>query len=312
MPKVTIAIPTYNRREYLAECIKSILNQTFQDFEIIVFDNHSDYDIEEFVSKLGDKRIKLTINEKNLNHVGNFSKIFNYKFNSKYLVIFHDDDTMHPLLLEKEMRVLEANPDVVFVATGMRFVKNHRKMNDFIKTSEESPLRIFKETFSFIRLILSNFNLCYDSAMYRTNILKGVISDNDKFSKWADRPYLINLSKKGKVAVLKDKLVNYRIHKNQDSQAEPVGRAQYLFNLFLSYKENLPQPLSKKDKRLFYSFTTNNLILSGFSFSKDCKGYKKFLKQAKDKDIFKLRYLNFRGIYYFFKGIKKIVFPKNE
>ena len=72
------------------------------------------------------------------------------------------------------------------------------------------------------------------------------------------------------------------------------------------------QPLSKKDKKLFYSFSTNHLILSGLYFSKNWKEYKEFLKKAKTKDIFKLQYLNLRGIYYFLKVLKKLFLHKNE
>lgn len=314
MSRVSIAIPTYNRREYLKECLKSILNQSFQDFEIIIFDNHSDYDIEELVSQFDDKRIKLIINEKNLGNRGNFRKIVNYKFNSKYVMIFHDDDTMHPLLLEKEVKVLEANPDVVFVATELKFIKDPKKMNDFVKLSKRNKSHIFKDTSSFLKLIFSDFDLCSYSTMYRLNTFEDYPSFDERFFKrffkWSDRPYLIELSKKGKVAVLKEKLVNYRLHKEQDSRSESLDKNDYAFNLLLFYKENLPQPLSKKDKKLFHSFATNNLILAGFSFSKNWQEYKKFLEQAKNKNLFRLKYLNFRGVYYFLRGIKNLYFRK--
>jgi len=311
MPKVTIAIPTYNRKEYLKECIKSVLNQTFQDFEIIIFDNHSNYNIKKLVSQFNDKRIKLIINEENLGNRRNFRKIFNYKFNSRYIIIFHDDDTMHPHLLGKEIELLEENPDMVFVGTNMNFIKNHEKMSKFsVKT--KNNIMVFNNSISFTKLLLTNFNLCFDSVMYRMNILEDVTPYDNKFFKWGDRPYLADLSKKGKVAILKDRLVNYRIHRKQDSQAESANQVDYSFNLSLFYKEKLQQPLSKKDRKLFYSFTTNNLILSGFSFSKNWREYMGFLRQAKNKDIFKLQYLNFRGVYYFFKGVKKMYFQKNK
>ena len=151
--------------------------------------------------------------------------------------------------------------------------------------------------------------------MYRANFLNIIAEKTNsfyynRFFKWSDRPYLIELNKKGEAGIIKEKLVNYRIHQSQDSQAEAQDKADYLFNLFLFYKENLLQPLSKEDKKLFYSFSTNNLILSAFSFSKNWQEYKKFLKEAKEKDVFDLRYLNPRGVYYFLKGIKRLYFRK--
>jgi len=327
MPKITIAILTYNRKEYLEKCIKSILNQTFQDFLIYIFDNASNYDIERSLKKFNDKRIILIKSEKNLGEQRNYERIFNYKFSSEYLIVFHDDDVMHPLLIEKEIHLLDKHPNMVFVGTGLKFVKDHKKIFSFerikpikyplsIGIKNEENIYICQKPDNLIRLLLNDFDLCYDSVMYRTSFISIIVEKTkmfyyNKFFKWSDRPYLIELTKKGSAGIIKEKLVNYRIHPKQDSQAEAVDRASYLFNLFLFYKENLPQPLSKKDKKLFYSFATNNLILSGFSFSKDWQEYKKFLKQAKNKDIFKLRYLNLRGIYYFFKGAKKLYLQKN-
>lgn len=313
MTKITIAIPTYNRREYLGECIRSILNQTFEDFQILVFDNCSDYDIEKLLKSFGDDRIKLIKNEKNLGNMRNFIKIFNYPFKTDYLIVFHDDDTMHPSLLEKEVKILNRNSDVVFVGTGMNFIKSPENMNEFSKVNSNNVQScICKDASSLIRMLLLNFDLCFDSVMYRTNILEDITPCNNKFFKWADRPYLVELSKKGKTDILKNKLVNYRIHKNQGSQEEAADKSNCLFELFLFYKENLPQPLSKKDQKIFYSFSTNNLILSGFSFSKNWQEYKKFLEEAKDKDLFRLKYLNTRGVYYFLKCIRKKYFQKNE
>jgi len=305
MPKVTIAIPTYNRKEYLEECLISILNQTFQDFEIIIFDNHSDYDIRQFISHFNDKRIKIIVNEKNLGNLENLKKIFNYQFGSKYVIVFHDDDTMHPLLLEKEVRVLEANQNMVFVASDLNYIKEPKKMRKFVELNKIDNLYILNNVSSFLELIFRGFDLCFDSAMYRTNILEDFSPCGHRFFKWGDRPYLINLAKKGSVGILKEKLVNYRIHLGQDSQANAIGKENSIFNLFLFYKESLRQPLSRKDKRLFYLCATNNLILWVFPFSQNWKEYKNFLKIARDKGIFKLWYLSHRGVYYFLKGANR-------
>ena len=43
-PQVSVIITTFNRKNMLSETINSIINQTFTDLEIIIVDNHSDYD----------------------------------------------------------------------------------------------------------------------------------------------------------------------------------------------------------------------------------------------------------------------------
>jgi len=310
MSKLAVAIPTYNRQQYLKDCLRSVLNQTFQDFSIYIFDNASDYDIEKFLSEeFNDKRIILL---KSDHHIGYqyFSRILEYPFSEEYLIVFHDDDTMHPLLLEKEIEILEKDKNLVFVGTGMKFIKNHQKIFHFSKIKEKIDFEIFENPADLIRLILKDFDFCYDSVMYRRKFIGDTRPKDDIFFKWGDRPFLIELAKKGKVGVIKEKLVNYRIHFSQDTRMPESF--SYLFNLFLYYKNNLPYPLRKRDIELFYNFSTNNLILSGFSFSKNWQEYKKFLRAAKESGVFDLRYLNFRGIYYFLKGFKSYIFKKNE
>ena len=65
MSKVSIIITTYNREENLKECIKSILDQTYRDFEIIVVDNYSKYNFHDLKNIINDKRVKWFQNKNN-------------------------------------------------------------------------------------------------------------------------------------------------------------------------------------------------------------------------------------------------------
>lgn len=58
IPEVSVVIVTYNHGKYIAQAIQSVLEQTFQDFEIIVFDDGSADNTREIVSSFSDKRIK--------------------------------------------------------------------------------------------------------------------------------------------------------------------------------------------------------------------------------------------------------------
>ena len=122
--KLSIAIPTYNRLSYLKECIKSILDQSFQDFSIFVFDNASNEPVEEELKKLNDRRIHFIGNSKNIGQGGNINRILAYPFESEYLVIFLDDDAMHPKMLELETSFLDAHDDIAFVVSDFRTVSD--------------------------------------------------------------------------------------------------------------------------------------------------------------------------------------------
>ena len=55
--KYTIAIPAY-KSDFLKECIESILNQTFQDFELIIIDDASPYPIREIISQFNGRQLE--------------------------------------------------------------------------------------------------------------------------------------------------------------------------------------------------------------------------------------------------------------
>ena len=65
MPKVSVNIATYNRAEFLRPAILSVVNQTFQDFEIVVVDDASSDNTAEVMSSINDKRMKYIHHEIN-------------------------------------------------------------------------------------------------------------------------------------------------------------------------------------------------------------------------------------------------------
>lgn len=65
MPTVSIIVTTYNRKEYLTETIHSILNQTYQDFELIVVDNYSNYDFFALMKSFNNEKISAFQNQNN-------------------------------------------------------------------------------------------------------------------------------------------------------------------------------------------------------------------------------------------------------
>jgi len=112
-PKVTVAIPTYNRARYLEESIRSVLCQTFTDFNLVVIDNASSDNTEEIVRSFTDPRVEYVRNACNLGIIGNWNRAIEL-CRGEYLNILGDDDKMLPDFLARSVGVLDAFPQVGF------------------------------------------------------------------------------------------------------------------------------------------------------------------------------------------------------
>src|SRR5262244_3089429 len=75
-PTVSVCIPTYNRAKLLRQAIGSVLEQTFQDFEIIVYDNASTDDTAAVAESFSEERIRYFRNTRNLGHRENWKRCF--------------------------------------------------------------------------------------------------------------------------------------------------------------------------------------------------------------------------------------------
>jgi glycosyltransferase involved in cell wall biosynthesis len=112
MPKVSVIIPTHNRADLLQSAISSVLNQTFNEFEIIVIDDHSTDSTSSVVAGFNDQRIKYIQNKgKNGPSVARNLGINNAR--GEYIAFLDDDDEWLPAKLEKQTGILDVSPKKV-------------------------------------------------------------------------------------------------------------------------------------------------------------------------------------------------------
>lgn len=122
---VSILIPVYNRENLIEETVRSAINQTYTNIEIIIVDNASEDNTWDILQKLAsqDSRIKIFQNETNIGPVRNWKRCID-EASGEYGKILWSDDLMAPEFLEKTVPFLE-NEDVGFVFTGTEiFIDN--------------------------------------------------------------------------------------------------------------------------------------------------------------------------------------------
>ncbi len=113
-PTFSVCIPAYNSSGIIGDTLKSVLRQTFTDFEILVVDDASTDDTAAIVHQLGDSRLRFYRNERNLGLPGNFRRI-NQLARGEFLYLLGNDDILAPFALERTWEAFRYNPDVAVV-----------------------------------------------------------------------------------------------------------------------------------------------------------------------------------------------------
>ncbi len=115
-PRVSIIIPTYNRSSLVEKAIRSVLEQTYQDFEIIVIDDASSDNTSDVVTEFDDARIKYIKLQKNGGQC--FARNEGIKISSgKFIAFLDDDDEWLPEKLEYQLSAFEDGPENLGVVT---------------------------------------------------------------------------------------------------------------------------------------------------------------------------------------------------
>ncbi|MDA9978134.1 glycosyltransferase, partial [Flavobacteriaceae bacterium] len=113
---ISVIVTTYNRQKLLRKTIYSILNQSYNDFELIIVDNYSNYNIIEFIKSFEDNRIRLFQN--NNNGIISVNRNYGvYKSKSDYIAFCDDDDVWYKDKLQTQMSVFNNNPDILLNST---------------------------------------------------------------------------------------------------------------------------------------------------------------------------------------------------
>lgn len=205
MTTVSVLLPVYNGDKFLSEAINSILNQTFEDFELLIINDCSKDRSEEIVLSFKDSRIRYIKNESNLGLAATLN--YGIRFSKgEFIARMDQDDIAEPSRLAKQLVAFEEDADLTVCGTQFTMFGAVDKTTSSYPTEPEN-----------IRASLLFYNcVAHPTVMIR----KKVLLENDLFYDsnydWAEDFELWNrASKKVKFRNLPESLLNYRI--NEDS-----------------------------------------------------------------------------------------------
>lgn len=122
-PLVSVLMPVYNGEKYIEASIKSVLDQSFTDFELLVLNDGSTDASESVVQSFKDERIRLINNEKNIKLIATLNRGLK-EARGKWIARQDCDDMSLPHRLERQLAYLESHPKTRLLGTKVRIVDN--------------------------------------------------------------------------------------------------------------------------------------------------------------------------------------------
>ncbi|MBR2148871.1 MAG: glycosyltransferase family 2 protein [Campylobacter sp.] len=147
MAKISILCPSFNHQRFIADHIKSVLNQSFEDFELVIVDDCSTDDNVVEINKFKDPRIKLIRHDFNRGINAAINTAFE-NASGKYLLLLAGDDSLELNALEIIVKELDNSGDIVLYTGLMRIDINGKKIESFnvnVKDKFEILNTIFME-----------------------------------------------------------------------------------------------------------------------------------------------------------------------
>lgn len=231
-PLVSVCIPVYNGERFIADSIRSVLSQTYSDFELVVIDNQSTDRTVDAVTQFKDSRLRLIVNEANIGGAANFNKCL-AEARGKYVKLLFADDLIYPQCLEKQVAVLEAPGHERVVMTCCRrdiFVDSGRVL---MKRGFPRARGVVRGCCAIRKTLRSGGNLIGEpgAVLMRASVVQEMEGFNAARNFVIDLDFWCRVLLKGHIFISGETLCAYRVQKNSWS----VGTTASQFSDFRRY-----------------------------------------------------------------------------
>lgn len=176
-PKVTVILTSFNHEKYLKEAIDSVLQQTYSNFELIIWDDASTDTSWDIISQYSDIRIKAFRNDVQKRGVWGLNKAITEKALGEYIAIHHSDDVWEPNKLFKQVAILDDNSKIGAVFCDVHLISENGAPlldeNHFYSSIFNQPNRTRQEWLN--HFFHKGNALCHPSVLIRKNVMSVVV-----------------------------------------------------------------------------------------------------------------------------------------
>jgi len=247
---ISVIVPVYNAGRYLKKSISSILNQSYQDFELIIYDDCSTDNSLKIIQELKDPRIILKTNNSNLGYLKTINKLLK---NCNYdLIAFQDaDDISHPKRFELQLEHLNKN-QLDLIGTNYALISPSDKIIKTILTETDNLIlkNLIKDKNPFLK----------PSIMFKKDIYRRIGGFREELLKLKniseDYDWLLRASIFYQFGNINYKEPLYYYRSNPEAMSKNFNNIDQLFGhqicQFL-YKQRLENGIDDLDKRNYRS-----------------------------------------------------------
>jgi glycosyltransferase involved in cell wall biosynthesis len=230
-PDLSVVLPTYNRAHLLGRSIESVLNQTYDDFELLVIDDGSTDATGSVVSDFPDRRIRYVRCDRNRGS-GAARNVGIQVARGRFVAFQDSDDEWMPDKLEHQMQVFAAAPATV----GVVYSDMARVLADGRVEYHESPTVVRRRLIDPATGFYQVYNLGIASAVVRRECLSQVGPFNERLPALEDLELLIRLARRYEFVHVHTPLVRYHQTHGRSTSLATEYRARCLL-LRMHYRE---------------------------------------------------------------------------
>jgi hypothetical protein len=192
----------YNARaDFLRSAVESILAQSCDQFELILIDDGAERQIKNVLREYTDRRIRLIMHEENLGLARSLNEGITLA-RGKYLARQDADDVSMAMRIERQVKFLEANPDVVLLGTAFQVIDERERKLSIVRMGEQDE--------DLRRLLLSKNCFCHGSVMMRRDAVIQV-GGYRELETCQDYDLWLRLAERSRIANLPDPLYHWRL-----------------------------------------------------------------------------------------------------
>lgn len=234
MHKISILMPVYNGEAYLAAAVKSVLRQTFSDWELLIIDDGSTDKSQLIANNLaeGDSRIKTIFQKENKGLIYTLNHGLSAATGDFIARLDCDDEWSNSEKLSRQMNVLLEHPEVGLVGTWALMVdENGLPKRELRYPASDQQIR---------REILAHNCFVHSSIMARTGLLRECGSYNPAETYVEDYGLWMRIGLKARVCNIPENMVNYRINPVGVTRKRNKAQVAAAAKLITQFKNKYP------------------------------------------------------------------------